>query len=112
MQYGRDIDQNVKKRTFQSLCESHCIVPSLYRSVLTVSFHAHNIIRMYDILRYARNRRSGWLYTAVGSSPRGCRIPIIGVLEHCRRWQLALDILPAASRSCQKSLCAESVYCS
>ena len=24
MQYGRDIDQNVKNRTFQSLCESHC----------------------------------------------------------------------------------------
>ena len=25
MQYGRDIDQNVKNRTSQCLCESHCI---------------------------------------------------------------------------------------
>ena len=25
MQYGRDIDQNMKNSTFQSLSESHCI---------------------------------------------------------------------------------------
>ena len=30
MQYGRDIDQNVKNRTFQSLCESHCIIVHEY----------------------------------------------------------------------------------
>ena len=38
MQYGRDIDQNVKNRTFQSLCESHCIYgmcgQQLLRSVI------------------------------------------------------------------------------
>ena len=35
MQYGRDIDQNVKNRTFQSLCESHCTAPCEFRESMT-----------------------------------------------------------------------------
>ena len=42
MQYGRDIDQNVKNCTFQSLCESHCTCIMVYSAYYLISVVVDN----------------------------------------------------------------------